>query len=73
MPGPTGKKGRPFADARTMVEGIFTGIGAGSHGEIFPMCSRPGRRCGSGTNGWLMMVPGTNYRPGSRSTPTVLA
>ena len=23
MPGPTGKKGRPFADARTMVEGII--------------------------------------------------
>ena len=23
MPGPTGRKGRPFADARTMVEGII--------------------------------------------------
>lgn len=23
LPGPTGKKGRPFADARTMIEGII--------------------------------------------------
>lgn len=36
MPGPTGKKGRPFADARTMVEGIIYRYRCGIAGRDLP-------------------------------------
>lgn len=33
LPKPTGRRGRPFADAHLVVEGI-TGVGVGSRGVI---------------------------------------
>jgi len=48
LPVRTGKKGRPFRDARQMVEGSSTGTGAGSPGGMCPRCSVRDRRSGPG-------------------------
>ena len=43
LPVRTGKKGRPFRDARHMVEGIIIGTDAGFLGAVCRRCSGPGR------------------------------
>lgn len=41
LPGPTGKRGRPFADARTMIEGIIYRLRAGLPWRDLPECFGP--------------------------------
>lgn len=49
LPTRTGKRGRPFQEARSMVSrALFTGTGAASPGETCPRCSDRGRRSGPG-------------------------
>jgi transposase len=43
LPVPTGKQGRPFRDARQVVEGIIYRYRCGSHGATFPRYSARGR------------------------------
>lgn len=49
LPKPTGREGRLFADAGTVVEGASIGTSAGSPGRTCLRSSGPGRRCGPGT------------------------
>jgi transposase len=51
LPVRTGKQGRPFRDARQVVEGIIYGIGVGLPGVMCLRCSGRGRRCGPGIAG----------------------
>lgn len=48
LPVRTGKRGRPFQDARSMVEGSSTGIGVGSPGVMCRRFSGRGSRSGRG-------------------------
>jgi transposase len=59
LPRPTGRKGRPFSDARTMVEAIIYRYRCGIAGVTCPRCSGRGRRCGCGITGWPLTAPGT--------------
>lgn len=73
MPGPTGKQGRPFADARTMVEGIIYRHRCGSRGGISRKRSAPGRPSGGGIAAWLVTVPGIRRSACFANSQTVTA
>lgn len=60
MPGPTGKKGRPFADARTMVEGIIYRYRCGIAWRELPEGFGPWQTVDSVTSAWPTTASGTS-------------
>ena len=59
LPRPTSRQGRPFADARKMIEAIVYRYRTGTRGVTCPMPTGHGRQCGRGIGGWPRTALGT--------------
>ncbi|WP_374954245.1 transposase [Microbacterium sp. MYb40] len=58
LPARTGRRGRPFSDARSMVEAIVYRYRTGIAWRDLLRCSARGKRCGPGIAGWRWRARG---------------